>query len=84
MVGLLMPISDRLRELRTKQGMTQEGLARAADVSVSTIVKLESSQIGDPGVLTLYKVARALGVTLDALVENGGEAEPPKKPRRRK
>jgi transcriptional regulator with XRE-family HTH domain len=82
MVGLLMSISDRLSELRTKQGMTQEGLAKAADVSLSTIVKLESGDIGDPGVLTLYKVARALRVTMDALVENGGE--PPKKPKRRK
>jgi transcriptional regulator with XRE-family HTH domain len=86
MLGLLMPIKDRVRQLRTAAGLTQQGLATAAGLSVSAVVQLESGKIPDPRVSTLKALAKALGTTLDDLAgeeEETPAAEPePPKPRR--
>ena len=58
-----------LAKLRRKRGLTQEGLARKANISYHTIIKLESARIKDPRVGTLLKLAEALGVTTDKLLK---------------
>lgn len=58
-----------LARLRKKRGFTQEGLARKANISYHTIIKLESGRIKDPRVGTLLKLAEALGVTTDRLLK---------------
>jgi transcriptional regulator with XRE-family HTH domain len=78
MVGLMMPLKDRLRELRKAADMTQQALATAAGLSVSVVVQIESGKIPDPRLSTLKALARALDVTLNELAENGGEAPPAK------
>lgn len=57
-----------LAKLRKEKGFTQEGLARKADISFHTLVKIESGGIKNPRIETVKKLAKALGVNLDDLV----------------
>ncbi|MFB6537916.1 helix-turn-helix transcriptional regulator [Streptomyces noursei] len=58
-------LADNVRKYRRTAGLSQEGLAEAADLSLSTVRKVE--QGGDARVETLHALARALGVTTSAL-----------------
>jgi transcriptional regulator with XRE-family HTH domain len=98
MLEVLMPIKDRLKQLRTAAGMTQQALAVKAGLSVSAVVHLEAGRIPDPRISTLRALARALGVSIDDLAaedepeaepeaqatEQPAPPEPPKKPRKKK
>ena len=57
-----------LSKIRKEKGITQEGLARKADISYHTLVKIESGGIENPKIETVIKLADALGVSLDKLV----------------
>ncbi|MBP3959590.1 helix-turn-helix transcriptional regulator [Gemmata sp. G18] len=70
--------AGRLKRLRKRAGMTQEALARAANVSNATVAKLEQG-LGDPTWNTVVALARALGVSV-AEFDEGGEAEVPEQP----
>ena len=61
-------LSENIKKYRKKAGLTQEALARRADVSYNTIIKLESKGIKDPRIGTLKKLANALNISLDELV----------------
>lgn len=61
-------LAENIKKYRKKQGLTQEALARKADVSYNTIIKLESKGIKDPRVGTLKKIADALSVKVDDLI----------------
>ena len=56
-----MEFHDMLRMLREKAGLSQEALARAANISVSAVSKLERGGI-DPSWSTVQALAKALGV----------------------
>ncbi|MEU8347951.1 helix-turn-helix transcriptional regulator [Spirillospora sp. NPDC048832] len=62
-------ISDRVRELRRRRGMTQEELAERAALSLAVIKKLE--QGGTCRMETYHQLARALGVTTVWFVSAG-------------
>jgi transcriptional regulator with XRE-family HTH domain len=62
-------LSENIKKYRAKLGLTQEALARKANISYNTIIKLESKGITDPRMETLIKVADALEISLDKLVE---------------
>ncbi|MBL7130898.1 MAG: helix-turn-helix transcriptional regulator [Candidatus Omnitrophica bacterium] len=62
-------LAKRIRELRNKKGLSQEKLARMADVSYNTIVKIESGESKNPTIQTMAGIARALGVSLDNLMK---------------
>lgn len=64
------PIGGRLKELRAKQNWTQEDLARNSGVKIATIQKLEAgyNNIRKAQFDTLYKLARAFGVSIEYLV----------------
>lgn len=49
--------------------MSQEALARAADLSLPTIVKIESGETPNPTIDTVKKIAKALGISLDDLMK---------------
>lgn len=55
-----------LRERRTDAGLSREKLARLADTSTSTIVRIEAGHV--PGAALLGRIARALGVSVDELL----------------
>jgi len=56
-----------LVKLRKEKGLTQEGLARKADISYHTMIKLESGGIKNPKIDTVVKLAQALGISIDLL-----------------
>ncbi len=61
-------ISKNLRKFREKQGLSQEKLARLADVANNTIIKIEAGKNINPTLDTLKKVAKALEVNVDELI----------------
>ena len=62
-------VGERVRRFRESAGLTQEALARAADIGRVTLVKLENGE-QSPRFKTLKAVAEALGLDApDLLVE---------------
>ena len=62
-------ISDNLRKLRSKKGYSLEKIARLADLSLNTIVKIENGVNQNPTIETLTKIAKALNVGVDDLIK---------------
>ncbi len=62
-----MTFAQKLRQLREEKGFSQEGLARAANVSTATVVRLERKEM-DPSWSTVQALARALGVDCRAFM----------------
>ncbi|MFY1668543.1 helix-turn-helix domain-containing protein [Plantactinospora sp. WMMB334] len=60
-------LAARLRTLRAHSGLTQEQLAGRAQVAVSTLRKIESGRVIEPGYFTMLSIANALGVDLREL-----------------
>ncbi len=58
-----------LVKLRKEKGLTQEGLARKANISYHTLIKLESGGIKNPKADTILKLAEALCITTDKLLK---------------
>lgn len=73
-----MPFRERLKALREAAGLTQEALARAADVSVSYVSKLERTDL-DPAWSMVQRLAAALKVDCTAFADCEGVSAPPKK-----
>lgn len=57
-------VKTRIRELRARLGLTQEELAQQVGVRRETIVFLEKGKY-NPSLKLAYKVARALGSTIE-------------------
>ena len=62
-------ISNNLRKLRGKKGYSLEKIARLADLSLNTIVKVENGVNQNPTIETLTKIAKALDVGVDDLIK---------------
>ena len=62
-------IQKTLRKLREAKGLSQEKLARLADVANNTIIKIEAGKNQNPTLDTLKKISRALGVSVDELIK---------------
>ena len=58
-----------LAKIRKAKGLTQEALARKADISFHTLIKIESGRIKNPRIETVVKLAKALGVKTDDLLK---------------
>lgn len=59
----------RIRKLRLQKGISQDRLSKAADMAVNTIAKIETGKEQNPTLQTLQKIAAALGVKLNSLLE---------------
>ncbi|OFZ55584.1 MAG: hypothetical protein A3D92_02440 [Bacteroidetes bacterium RIFCSPHIGHO2_02_FULL_44_7] len=62
-------IGKTIRKYRQDKKMSQEALARAANLSLPTIVKIESGETPNPSIDTVKKLAAALGVGVDELLK---------------
>jgi len=61
-------LAKNMERLRKQKGLSQEKLARLADVANNTIIKMESGENKNPTLETLRKVANAFGVSVDDLI----------------
>jgi transcriptional regulator with XRE-family HTH domain len=62
-------IAKNIKKYRKEKGLSQDKLARLADVAHATIIKIESGGIQSPTIDTVQKIAKALGVGLDDLTK---------------
>ena len=62
-------LSNNIKRLREAKGLSQEKLARLADVANNTLIKMESGENKNPTLDTLKKVAKAFGVSVDDLIK---------------
>jgi len=65
-------VGERIRVARQQKGWTQVELAEAAGLSSNYVARLERGELG-ASLFVAMKIAEALGVTLDVLVQ----AQPP-------
>ncbi len=62
-------IAKTVRRLREKIGISQEKLARLADVSNNTIINIEAGKQDNPTIETLKKIAKGLNVPIEDLIK---------------
>jgi len=55
--------------MREAKGLSQEKLARLADVANNTIIKIEAGKNQNPTLDTLKKISKALEVSVDELIK---------------
>jgi len=60
-------LSANLKKLRKQKKLSQDNLARLANIPYNTLVKIESGKSNNPTFETLSKLADALKVSLDEL-----------------
>ena len=63
-----MDIGSRLRSARKAKSLSQERLARQADVSLNMVSRLERGEIADPHISGLRKIADALDMSIGELL----------------
>jgi len=61
-------IGKNLRILRKQKEWSQDKLSKVADISYNTVIKLESGGITNPTIETLQKIAKALNISVDNLI----------------
>ena len=59
-------MKNRVRELRTEAGMTQQQLADLVNVSSRTIISIEKGQY-NPSLMLAYRMAQVFGVSVEEL-----------------
>jgi len=60
-------LSVNIKKLRKQKHLSQDKLARLADIPYNTLVKIESGKSSNPTFETLVKLADALQVSIDEL-----------------
>lgn len=61
-------LGKRLQQARQKAGLTQQELCQKAQLSYSTLAKIERGAIKAPSIFTIQNIAEALGVSFEALL----------------
>lgn len=61
-------LGRRLRQARETRNMTREKLGSDAGVAPSTIAKLESGRVAEPGLFTVWAICKALHFEIDDLL----------------
>jgi FMN phosphatase YigB (HAD superfamily) len=65
-------LGKQLQAARQAGGLTQQQLCQRANLSFSTLTKIERGAIKSPSIFTIQSIADALGVGLDELVGQAG------------
>lgn len=61
-------LAQNIKKLRKQHNLSQEKLAKNANVTYSTIIKIESGVNKNPTLDTLSKLADVFGISIDKLV----------------
>lgn len=64
-----MQLNQALREIADDKGIRQADICRATGLSDAHVSQLFSGKIRDPKASVIYKIARAMGVTVDDLLD---------------
>jgi len=64
-----MSIANNLKKIRAEKGLSLEKVARLADLSLSTVVKVADGTNQNPTIDTLTKIAKALEIGVDDLLQ---------------
>jgi FMN phosphatase YigB (HAD superfamily)/DNA-binding XRE family transcriptional regulator len=64
-------LGKRLQAVRREAGFTQQELCHAANLSFSTLAKIERGAIKAPSIFTIQSIASALNMSLDDLLQTG-------------
>ena len=62
-------ISENIKKMRAKLGLTQDDLAKKADIKYTTLMKVESGTVNKPSVQTMDRIAKALCVSIEDLIK---------------
>lgn len=62
-------IGGKLRYVRIKKGLSQDRLSKLSNLSLNTIVNIESGLNSNPTVDTLIKITNVLNVSIDSLIK---------------
>jgi transcriptional regulator with XRE-family HTH domain len=62
-------IANNIKKIRQAKGISQDRLSKLADLSLNTVVNVESGTNQNPTIETLSKIATALGVGVDDLIK---------------
>jgi transcriptional regulator with XRE-family HTH domain len=62
-------IAKNIKKYRKEKGLSQDKLARLADIAHATIIKIESGGIQSPTIDTVQKIAKALKISVDDLIK---------------
>lgn len=66
-------LGHRLQKARLAAGLTQQQLCHKANLSFSTLTKIERGAIKSPSIFTIQSIAHALNLSLDELIGSEGK-----------
>jgi transcriptional regulator with XRE-family HTH domain len=62
-------IAENIKKIRKKKGISQDKLSKLADVTLTTLTKIESGINTNPTVNTIQKIAKALDIGVEDLLK---------------
>lgn len=62
-------LGEKIQRLRKEKGLSQDELARKADIPYTTLTKIEIGVIKKPSVFAVAKIAEALDISIDDLIQ---------------
>ncbi|MBU4274775.1 helix-turn-helix domain-containing protein [Patescibacteria group bacterium] len=62
-------IGKNIKKIRQEKGISQDRLSKLADLSLNTVVTVESGANPNPTIETLIKIAKALEVGVNELIK---------------
>ena len=62
-------IAKNLKKVRQDKGISQDRLSKLADLSLNTVVTVESGANPNPTIETLTRIAKALDIGVDDLIK---------------
>lgn len=65
-------ISKNIKKHREKLGLSQDQMARKADIPYSTYLKIESGYTPNPSIQTIVNITEALNISIDVLIGKKG------------
>jgi FMN phosphatase YigB (HAD superfamily)/DNA-binding XRE family transcriptional regulator len=69
-------LGKQLQQARQAAGLTQQQLCQKANLSFSTLTKIERGAIKSPSIFTVQAIAKAIGVSLDELIGSAVSSTP--------
>jgi len=62
-------LAHNIKQLRRKYKLSQEDLSKKAEITYSTLIKIESGVNKNPTLETMKKIAKVLNVKIDDMIK---------------